>query len=283
MDELTGRTARGTVGLSLASLFALSDAVSRPSYRRASLSAGIVHIGVGNFHRAHMAAYLDDLLEQGRAHDWAIVGAGVTTADAAMRERLMAQDWLTTVIEQDGETARARVTGAMIGFIDPADRAALVARMSEPAIRIVSLTLTEGGYFIDPATGRFDSAHPAIRRDALNPGMPETAFGLMLAALSRRRAAGVPPFAVMSCDNIPHNGDATRRTLVGLAALADPELAALIERGVGFPNGMVDRITPATGEREKALAVDVFGVRSAARPSRWRASRSFRMWRRGRR
>jgi mannitol 2-dehydrogenase len=263
MDELMTRRRPTVARLSLAALRSLPSAVSRPSYERRGLKAGIVHIGVGNFHRAHMAAYLDDLFEQGLAHDWAIVGAGVTPFDAAMRDKLKDQDWLTTVIEQDADGARARVTGAMIDFIDPADKGALVERMTDPAIRIVSLTVTEGGYFINPATGGFDVDNPAIMRDAAKPDRPETVFGLMLAALARRRVLGVPPFTVLSCDNVPHNGNVARRTLAGLARLSDPSLAEWVERSVAFPNGMVDRITPATGDQERALAASAFGVADA--------------------
>lgn len=237
--------------LSLQSLPALPASVARPNYRREDLVAGIVHFGVGNFHRAHMAVYLDDLMRQGGARDWAIVGAGVTEFDAAMRRALIAQDYLTTVVEREGDDASARVTGVMVDFIDPADKAALLARLEDPAIRIVSLTITEGGYFIDPATGRFDADHPAIRADAAAPQAPGTVFGLILAGLARRRGAGTAPFTVLSCDNVPHNGDVTRNALVGLARLFDPSLAQWVEGAVAFPNAMVDRITPATGARER--------------------------------
>ena len=261
MDELTAPAA---IPLSLANLAALPSRVSRPSYARAELRCGILHVGVGNFHRAHMAAYLDDLFERGEAHDWAILGAGVTEFDSAMRARLQGQDWLTTLVEQDGAGARARVTGAMAGFIDPADRQALVAALADPAIRIVSLTITEGGYFIDPASGRFDAAHPAIRADGARPGDPRTVFGLVLAGLARRRAAGLAPFTVLSCDNVPHNGKVTREALAGLARLSDLGFADWIEGHVAFPNGMVDRITPATGDRERSLVAREFGVADAA-------------------
>ena len=262
MDEL--KTSVAAVRLSLATLGALPASVSRPSYARAALSAGILHIGVGNFHRSHMAVYLDALFERGEAHDWAIIGAGVTQFDMATRERLKSQDYLTTVVEQDGASAKARVTGAMIDFIDPANREALIARLADPAIRIVSLTITEGGYFIDPATGHFDQHHPAIVKDAAHPDIPETVFGIILAGLVHRRAADVPPFTVLSCDNVPHNGVVTRHALVGLARLTDPALALWIESHIAFPNAMVDRITPATGDRERMMAATHFGVDDAS-------------------
>lgn len=229
-----------------------------PAYDRKALTPGIVHIGLGNFHRAHMAVYLDDLFALGESHDWAILGAGVRAPDAAMREALLAQDCLSTVIELDPRGKSARRIGSMIGFLPvQPDNAALIAAMTDPAIRIVSLTVTEGGYFINPATGAFDPDHPEIQADAAAPRA--TAFGAILAALKARRAAGTPPFTVMSCDNLPGNGDVTRAAVCGLARLSDPALADWIAAHVAFPNGMVDRITPATGPRERALAAD-FGL-----------------------
>lgn len=250
--------------LSNAALPNLPAGVARPSYDRASLTAGIVHIGVGNFHRAHQAVYLDDLFNLGEGHDWALIGAGVRAGDAKMRAALAAQDNLTTVIELDPAGNRARVTGAMIGFVEvQADNAALIAQMTDPAIRIVSLTVTEGGYYVDPATGVFDPTHPDIVADGKTPGRPATAFGAILAALKARRAAGQQPFTVMSCDNLPGNGHVTRDAVVGLARLSDPALADWVAANVAFPNAMVDRITPATGPREIALA-QRFGIEDAA-------------------
>jgi len=232
----------------------------QPRYDRARLTPGIVHIGLGNFHRAHMATYLDDLFELGEDHDWAILGAGVRPADARMREALAAQDWLSTVIELDPQGKRMRRVGAMIGFIevDPAN-GPLIAAMRRPEIRIVSLTVTEGGYFIDPATGRFDPAAPEIAADAAAPDRPATAFGAIVAALGARRDAGVMPFTVLSCDNLPGNGDIARAAVVGLARLSDSGLAEWIDTHVAFPNAMVDRIAPATGPRERAMAA-AFGL-----------------------
>ncbi len=140
------------------------------------LRHGIVHFGVGNFHRAHQAVYLDELFNAGVSRDWAIVGAGVLASDAAMREVLVAQDFLTTVVEQDSEHMAARVTAPMVDFADPADRPGLVSQLVDPRTRIVSMTITEGGYFLD-ASGRFNAAHPDIVRDGQNPGDPRTVFG----------------------------------------------------------------------------------------------------------
>jgi mannitol 2-dehydrogenase len=151
----------------------------------------------------------------------------------------------------------------MTDFLPPMDGKAIVAALSDPAIRIVSLTVTEGGYFIDPATGAFDPEIAAIRADVAAPDAPATAFGMILAALRARRAAGVAPFTVLSCDNIPHNGVVVRNTVAGLAEAQDPALAAWVRETVAFPNGMVDRIAPATGDRERGIARDEFGVDDA--------------------
>ncbi|MES2435433.1 MAG: mannitol dehydrogenase family protein [Pseudomonadota bacterium] len=235
-----------------------SQTAALPAYDRSTLTPGIVHIGLGNFHRAHMAVYLDDLFAMGLAQDWAILGAGVREGDARMRDAMLAQDCLSSIIELDPKGKSARRVGAMIGFIEvQADNAALIAAMAKPEIRIVSLTVTEGGYFIDPATGKFDPKAPEITADAANPH--RTVFGAIIAALKARRAAGIAPFTVMSCDNLPGNGHVTEAAVVGLARLSDPALADWIKANVAFPNGMVDRITPATGPRERAMAA-AFGL-----------------------
>ncbi|MBB4115040.1 MULTISPECIES: mannitol dehydrogenase family protein [Rhizobium] len=248
-----------TCKLSLATLSDVARTAAIPGYDRASLKAGIVHFGVGNFHRAHQAIYLDDLFNAGTDHDWAIVGAGVLPSDAAMREKLAAQDFLTTVVEQDNNKTAARVTAPMIDILPVGDASAIIARLADPEIRIVSLTITEGGYFID-ASGRFNPAHPAIAADGQNPDAPKTVFGLIVAGLKARKARGIGPFTVMSCDNIPHNGVVTANAVVGTAALSDPALADWIRANVAFPNAMVDRITPATSQREVDFLRDNFGI-----------------------
>ncbi|MFK4826186.1 mannitol dehydrogenase family protein [Paenochrobactrum sp. BZR 588] len=233
----------------------LPEGIRRPVYDRAKLKAGIVHIGCGNFHRAHMAVYLDDLFNLGESHEWAIIGAGVRANDAQMREVLSKQDFLSSVIELDPAGKSARIVGAMIDFL-PVEKGnhALITAMSNPSIRIVSLTVTEGGYYIDPKTGSFSPDHPDIVYDGAHPDKPETAFGAIIAALKIRRQNGDAPFTVMCCDNVPHNGNVTRDAVVGLAQLSDPDFARWISDQVAFPNSMVDRITPATGKRELELA-----------------------------
>jgi len=253
----------------------LSETAAVPSYDPSDLKAGIVHFGVGNFHRAHQAVYLDDLFNLGIDHDWGLVGAGVRQADEGMRQKLMAQDWLTTVVEQEADVSTARVTAPMIDHMKIGDSHAIVAKLGDPAIKIVSLTITEGGYYIDPATQRFDPTHPDIAADAKDLlTQPRTVFGLILAGLKRRRDHGVEPFTVMSCDNIPGNGHVTQNAVVGLAKLIYPELAAWVSANVAFPNGMVDRITPATTDRERNLLAENFGI-----ADNWPVfCESFRQW-----
>ncbi|MFD2741125.1 mannitol dehydrogenase family protein [Sulfitobacter aestuarii] len=252
-----------TTSLSLSTLSQLPPRVAVPSYERADLSPGILHIGMGNFHRAHQAAYLDRLFNLGIDHDWAIVGAGIMPFDAARRAALAPQDWLNTVVELSPETYAARVTGAMIDFC-PIDAQAIIERIADPAIRIVSLTITEGGYFIDAVTGQFDAAHADIRHDAAMPDAPITVFGILLAGLRLRKGKGHPPPTILSCDNIPENGHVARQALAGLAALISDELHDWIMDQLAFPNSMVDRITPATSEAKRAMVADIFGVEDAA-------------------
>ncbi len=255
MDEL--------MTVSDATLHKLPKTVRRPSYDRAALTPGIVHIGLGNFHRAHQAWYLHRLMDEGLAHDWAIIGAGVRANDVLMRRNLMAQDFLTTLIELDPAHKSAEVVGSMIGFVEVEEgHLALINRMAQPDIRIVSLTVTEGGYFVDSGTGGFDSDHPDIVHDARNPDRPRTAFGAIVAALKLRRARGYGPFTCLSCDNVQSNGAVLRQAVVGVARLSDPAIADWIDTACSFPNTMVDCIVPATGPDEIALAQD-FGIRDA--------------------
>ncbi len=248
-----------TCKLSLATLDEAAKTAAIPAYDRASLKAGIVHFGVGNFHRAHQAIYLDDLFNAGSDHDWAIIGAGVLPSDAAMRDKLAAQDFLTTVVEQDNNRTAARVTAPMIDILPVGEPDVIIAKLADPEIRIVSMTITEGGYFID-ASGKFNPAHPAIAADGQNPSAPQTVFGLIVAGLKERKEKGIAPFTVMSCDNIPHNGVVTANAVVGTAKLSDPAFADWIKANVSFPNGMVDRITPATSQREIDFLKENFDI-----------------------
>ncbi|UWR30564.1 mannitol dehydrogenase family protein [Sulfitobacter sp. W002] len=248
--------------------------IAHPSYDRSALTPGIVHIGVGNFHRAHQAWYLHRLMQNGQAHDWAILGAGVRPYDAAMREKLLAQDCLTTLIELDPAQTSAEVVGSMIDYLPIEEgNGALIRAMADPAIRIVGLTVTESGYYIDPVSKGFDAAHADIVYDAANPDTPRTAFGAIVAALRLRRDAGRGPFTGLSCDNLQGNGDILRQAVVSLARMSDPALADWIEANGSFPNSMVDCIAPATGPAEIAQARE-FGVNDAAPVTH----EAFRQW-----
>ncbi len=249
-----------TIALSDATLDALPASVVRPTYDRSKLTPGIVHIGLGNFHRAHQAWYLHRLMENGQAQDWAIIGAGVRAYDKAQRQKMADQDFLTTLIQLDPDGVSAEVVGPMVEYIPIEEgNSSLIAVMANPAIRIVSTTVTEGGYYVDPATNGFDSQHSDIRHDAENPNSPRTAFGAIVAALSKRRAVGAGPFTLQSCDNLQGNGAIMRQTVVSLARMSDPDLADWIDQNCSFPNSMVDCIVPATGPNELALARE-FGV-----------------------
>ncbi len=262
------------IPLSDGNLSSLPDGVKRPAYDRASLRPGIVHIGVGNFHRAHQAWYVHRLMQLGLAQDWAIIGAGVRAYDVEMRARLAAQDYLSTLIELGPDRTSAEITGSMIDYV-PVEKGngPLIAQLAMPDIRIVSLTVTEGGYFTDPVTGAFEAAHEDIRHDAEHPDAPCTAFGAIVAALKIRRDAGTGPLALQSCDNLQGNGRILRQTVTALARLSDPDLAEWINETCSFPNSMVDCIVPATGdaERDRARAL---GVADAAPVTH----ENFRQW-----
>ena len=240
--------------------------IPTPAYDRATLRTGIVHFGVGGFHRAHQAMYLDELMSSGQALDWAICGVGVLPGDRRMYEVMQAQDHLyTLVIKHPDGRLEPRVIGSIADYLfAPNDPEAVVARMADPGTRIVSLTVTEGGYHVHPVTGALDDRDENIRHDIQDPAAPpRTMFGFVTAALRRRRDAGTGPFTVMSCDNIQGNGDVAQKMITAFARLQDPELAAWIECEVAFPNSMVDRITPVTSDHDRALLSGRFGVADA--------------------
>ncbi|MDQ2688253.1 MAG: mannitol dehydrogenase family protein, partial [Armatimonadota bacterium] len=228
--------------LSNGTLSTLPPNVGVPKYDRQALAVGWVHLGVGGFHRAHQAVYLDDLLGLSDADpSWGLCGVGLRPADAAMRDALHSQECLYTVIErsQDGDTAR--VIGSMIDYLfAPDDGDAVLSRLAAPETRLVTLTITEGGY---------DPSGPAAR--------------VLCDALERRRREHLAPFTVLSCDNIQHNGDAARRMVLDAAQARDPDLAAWIEREVTFPNAMVDRITPQTTDKDRTRVQHEFGINDA--------------------
>ncbi|MEO3434655.1 mannitol dehydrogenase family protein [Inquilinus sp. CAU 1745] len=243
-----------------AALSALPASIRRPSYDRRSVTAGIVHLGIGAFHRAHQAVYTDDILR----HDpgWGIVGASLRSAGT--RDALGPQDGLYTLAVRSGEGEALRVVGS-IGqvLVAPEDPQALLARMSEPRVRIVSLTVTEKGYCHDPATGELNEDHPDIVRDLANPSAPASAPGFIVEALRRRREAGIAPFTVLTCDNLPSNGRVAKKVIDRFAHLRDPDLGAYVEAEALCPSTMVDRIVPATTESDRAEIAAATGLSDA--------------------
>ncbi|MCW2777486.1 MAG: mannitol dehydrogenase-like protein [Frankiales bacterium] len=238
--------------------------VEGPAYDRSAVTAGFVHVGVGGFHRAHQAVYADRMLAAGHLA-WGICGVGTLPGDRAMRDVLRDQDGLFTVVERhpDGRSV-PRVVGSVVEHLHaPDDPEAVVARMAAPTTHVVSLTITEGGYAVDPRTGAFTPTEPALLLD-LQPGAPPSSvFGLVTAALARRRAQGLAPFTVLSCDNVPRNGEIAREAFSSFAALVDPDLGTWVREHVAFPSSMVDRITPATTDEDRARLRDEHGVQDA--------------------
>src|ERR1700733_120177 len=233
-----------------------------PDYARALVTPGVVHIGVGGFHRAHQAMYHDCLLSEGGARDWGICGVGVMAADLRMKQVLDAQDGLyTLVIKHSDGTYEPRVIGSIVEYLfAPDDPEAVIERMAAESTRIVSLTITEGGYNLSDVTGEFDATNPDVLAD-LEPGaVPRTAFGLITEALRRRWKRGLAPFTVMSCDNLQDNGYLSRRVFTAFARLRDPELGDWVEHEARFPNSMVDRITPVTTDADRAEVRERFGI-----------------------
>jgi len=238
-----------------------SGAVPGPTYDRRRVTTGVVHFGVGGFHRAHQAMYHDRLMNAGKALDWGICGVGVMPADRRMKEALDAQDGLYTLVVKHADgTYEARVIGAITEYLfAPDDPEAVIEKLTAEATRIVSLTVTEGGYSIDAVTGEF-AATPDVAHD-LEPGAtPRTTFGLITEALRRRRDRSLAPFTIMSCDNLQGNGHLSQLAFTAFARLRDPELGDWVEREVRFPNSMVDRITPVTTDDDRAEVRERFGI-----------------------
>jgi mannitol 2-dehydrogenase len=249
--------------LNAASLDAVSIPI--PSYDRSRVTTGIVHFGVGGFHRAHQAMYVDALIERGQALDWGICGVGVMPFDLRVRDALVPQDGLYTLVIKDPDGGwDPKIIGSIVEYLyAPDDPQAVIEKMADPATRIVSLTVTEGGYNFHPVTGKFDADNPAVRADLAPGAVPATTFGLITEALLRRRERGIEPFTIMSCDNIQGNGHVAQEVFTAYAELRDPELGAWVANNVAFPNSMVDRITPATTDEDRAEVAARFGLEDA--------------------
>lgn len=246
----------------LASLDDIAPDIHRPKYGPSRLATGIVHLGVGAFHRAHQAVYTDDAISA-EGGDWRIVG--VSLRSSAIADALNPQNGLYTLIERDQAGTVARVIGSIERVIAATrDPSGVIDIMIDPTTRIVSLTVTEKAYGIDRASGGIDPDHPAIKADLATPTSPLSAIGLITETLRLRRARGVPPYTVLCCDNLPSNGRLLRAGVIDFAGRIDPDLARWIETDVAFPSTMVDRITPAPTDQTRAEAAELIGCRDEA-------------------
>ncbi len=244
----------------------MTESVDLVTYDRTAVSVGIIHFGVGNFHRSHQAMYLDRLLRDPSSYEaarqWGICGVGVLPSDSAMRDALRSQDFQYTLVERHADgLAPATQIGSIVDYLyAPDELDSVLDRLADPAVRIVSLTITEGGYNISDATGEFDITNPAVVSDAQPNARPTTIFGIVVEGLRRRRSRGLAPFTVMSCDNIEGNGEIARRSFTAFARLVDRDLADWIESDVRFPSSMVDRITPVTTDADRDWVEATYGV-----------------------
>lgn len=242
----------------------LSDQVRVPQYDRALVTNGIMHIGVGGFHRAHQALYMDSYIEQNPGCDWGICGVGLLKYDAKMRDALQGQDCLYTLVERSPEKDTARVIGSITAYLFAPDNVqTVIDALANPQCKIVMLTITEGGYYVIEGSGEFDIEHPTIQNDLKNPNQPIGVYGYLTAALKQRRQKGISPFTVLSCDNIQGNGNIVSKMLTTFAKLQDPDLGQWIAENVAFPNSMVDRITPATTPADREMVAEQFAIDDA--------------------
>ncbi len=236
----------------------LSPEVAVPTYDRSEITPGIVHLGVGAFHRAHQAPLVEDCLSRGE-HTWGIVAASLRSPDT--REALLPQNFLYTLTIREGSTQKNRVIGSVTDIlVGPEDPLVLVDILADPRIRIVTLTITEKGYTANLANRDLRLDHPDVIHDQANPSRPRSALGFLVEAIRLRRQRAVAPFTVLSCDNIPSNGKTLKALLVQFADLRDPDLASYIGESVSCPSCMVDRIVPATTDRDRADISGSLGV-----------------------
>lgn len=243
------------------SLSRLSGSVRVPHYDRHSLKSGIVHIGVGGFHRAHQALYLDNYFHQTLDRHWGICGVGLLEQDRRLRDAFEAQDCLYTLVERGHGGDTARIIASIHKYLfAPDDPQAVIEVLAAPECRIVTLTITEAGYYYLEGSGEFDFNHPTIQSDLQHPESPVGIFGFLSAALNRRRHQGLAPFTVLSCDNLQGNGAIAQKMLLAFAKLYDPSLGDWIAENVAFPNSMVDRITPVTTDLEKTMVAEQFKI-----------------------
>ena len=236
-----------------------------PKYDRSTLKTGIVHVGIGGFHRSHEAYYTDQLLHDPANSDWGICGIALLDFDTKIYNTLKEQDGLYTLIvkELDG-TLTKKIIGSIVEYLfAPENPTQVIEKMASADVKIITLTITEGGYNYNEATGAFDFTNPLIQHDLENPRAPKTIFGYLTQALKLRKEMGLPGCTIQSCDNIQGNGLMTQKMLLSFVDIAEPELAPWINSNVSFPNAMVDRITPATSEKDIALLTESSGIEDA--------------------
>lgn len=251
--------------LNTANLSDISERVSVPQYDRFKIKTGIVHIGIGGFHRAHEAFYTDQLLHDSSVTDWGICGVALLDFDAKIYNTLKDQDGLYTLIvkELDG-TQTKRVIGSIVDYLyAPDDPIKVIVKMASPEVKIISLTITEGGYNYNEATKAFDFSNPLIQHDLEHPKAPKTIFGYITQALKIRKEYDIKGCTIQSCDNIQGNGHMIKKMLLSYVKTAEPNLVEWIEKNVSFPNAMVDRITPATSEIDIINLKESSGIEDA--------------------
>lgn len=234
--------------------------VQKPNYSRQNVSTGIVHLGIGAFHRAHQAVYVDDVLAQ--QPDWGILGVSLRRPDT--RDALNPQDGLYTLAVRDASGTNCRIIGSISRVLQLSEnRDAIMQALTDASTRIVSLTVTEKGYCFDPATGELAEGHADIVYDLQNPTQPISAPGLLVEAIARRQRAGIAPLTIMSCDNLPNNGQTCARIVTRFATLRDLELGDFVKQNVAFPSTMVDRIVPATTDDDRQDISELLGCEDA--------------------
>jgi mannitol 2-dehydrogenase len=237
----------------------LTARVKFPTYDRSQVTPGIVHIGVGGFHRAHQGVFFDELAQQRISSDWGVVGVGLRSGKG--RQKLLSQDCLYTVLQRGPNRDDARVIGSLLDYLyGPEERAAVLAALASPTTRVVSLTVTGNGYGVD-TMGQLDLDDPGVAHDLTSPKRPVSLLGYLVESLRLRRDAGTAPFTVLSCDNVPRNGATARNAVLSFARLRDEALADWIEANVAFPASVVDRITPETTAQHRRLLEQEFGIR----------------------
>lgn len=257
----TQATTSNATPLNQANLANLPANIETPKYDRSKLQCGIVHLGFGGFHRAHLARYTHNLMQQENASQWGICGVGLMPGDKKMADALNPQNGLYTLVEREGNDEAAVIVGSVAKVLFAGETVAeLLAQIEKPETKIVSLTVTENGYCLNPDTRKLDAEHPLIKADLANPAQPRSAIGVIVESYNRRMKAGQPAFTALSCDNIQHNGNVLRSAVLALAQLRDPALAAWIEANASFPNTMVDRITPVTKPEDVQYVEQNLGV-----------------------